>query len=503
MNVSVWILGNQLLEQHSVLERARAENTHVQVIMIESRARTRRLPYQSKKLVLLFSAMRHYAQLLREQGVQVDYRQSESTLAALHSHIQEQGAQKIVCMAASDFHGRKFQQRLEQLLDVPVQVWPNTQFLVEQYSPFPEMPQEKRVPHERFYRKMRAHFKLLMEENGTPTGGEWNYDKYNRKPLPAGIDIPAPQVFKPDKITRQVMQQVADMDFTTGTCEGFNLAVTHQQAQQALEDFIANRLIHFGPYEDAMSARERLLFHSMLSPYINLGLLEPLQMARAAEQAYRQGRVPLNSAEGFIRQVISWREYIYWQYWRLMPKLAQANFWEAQRSLPDFFWNADTDMNCLHIALLRALQEGYNHHIERLMLLSNFCLLAGVQPQQVNDWFLSVYVDAYEWVMAPNVFGMGLFADGGIVGSKPYISSANYINKMSDYCASCRYDHKKRSGTDACPFNFLYWNFLIQHEQILRANPRLGPNVLALRHLDENERAAISHQASEYLAGAL
>ena len=286
-----------------------------------------------------------------------------------------------------------------------------------------------------------------------------------------------------------------------GTVEGFNLAVTRDQAQAALADFLAQRLAGFGPYEDAMSSQHPTLYHSVLSPYLNIGLLEPLELVREAEQAYYHDRAPINSAEGFVRQVLGWREYIYWQYWRLMPGLIEGNDWDAQRPLPQFFWDGETEMNCLHHAISRAIYTGYNHHIERLMLLCNFCLLAGIHPQAVNEWFLSFYVDAYEWVMVPNVIGMGLNADGGLIATKPYIASANYINRMSDYCRSCRHDPRKRTGGEACPFNFLYWNFLLVHEATLRGNPRLGRNVLALRYLDDAERQTVRVQAGSFLDG--
>jgi deoxyribodipyrimidine photolyase-related protein len=237
----------------------------------------------------------------------------------------------------------------------------------------------------------------------------------------------------------------------------------------------------------------------VLSPYLNIGLLEPLQLARAAEQAYQDGRAPLNSVEGFVRQIIGWREYMAWQYWRLLDIWPESNAWEAHRPLPDFFWHGETEMACLRSAIQRSLETGYTHHIERLMVLSNFCLLAGVEPLEVNDWFLTCFVDGYEWVMPPNVLGMGLNADGGRTATKPYIASANYINKMSDYCAGCRYDRKARTGPDACPFNLLYWNFLLEHEQRLRANPRMGNAVLGLRYLDEEERERVQAQASAFL----
>jgi deoxyribodipyrimidine photolyase-related protein len=300
-------------------------------------------------------------------------------------------------------------------------------------------------------------------------------------------------------MTRNVMADVAAMGAGVGTVHGFNLAVTRQQVRAALDDFVERRLPDFGPYEDAMSGEHATLFHSQLSPYLNIGLLEPMELIRAVEDAYAQDHAPINSVEGFVRQVLGWREYIYWQYWRLMPGLMEANAWDAKRPLPEFFWHGETGMNCLSHALRRALDTGYNHHIERLMLLCNYCLLAGIRPMAVHDWFLSCYVDAYEWVMAPNVIGMGLNADGGVVGTKPYIASANYINRMSDYCVDCRFERGLRSGSDACPFNFLYWNFLLEHESTLRANPRMGPNVLGLRYLGEEERRAVCRQARAYL----
>ena len=248
-----------------------------------------------------------------------------------------------------------------------------------------------------------------------------------------------------------------------------------------------------------MSRRHGVLFHSVLSPYMNLGLLDPLDMARAVEAEYRAGRAPLNSVEGFIRQVIGWREFIYWQYHRQMPGLRSANHWNATRPLPAFLWNAHTDIACLRAVVERLLDTGFTHHIERLMLVCNFCLLAGVDPAAVADWFLTFYIDSHDWVVLPNVIGMGLNADGGLTATKPYVASASYINKMSDYCSSCRFNPKSRTGPDACPFNFLYWNFLIQHEAALRKNTRLGPAVLGLRHLDDDERHKVQTQAAAYL----
>jgi deoxyribodipyrimidine photolyase-related protein len=282
---------------------------------------------------------------------------------------------------------------------------------------------------------------------------------------------------------------------------GFNLTVDHIGAKQALEDFIRTRLANFGPYEDAMTSRSGLVFHSLLSPYLNLGLLEPLETLQSVEKAYLQGDVPLNSAEGFIRQVLGWREYMYWQYWRKMPALLEDNHFDAQRGLPAFFWDGKTDLNCLGTVTRRALSSGYNHHIERLMILSNFCTLAGIQPRQVLDWFMANYLDAYPWVMVSNLIGMGLHADGGGIGTKPYISSANYINKMSDFCQSCGFDHRKRVGRTACPFNYLYWYFLDRHDNLLRSNTRMNLSLRNLERLDQDEREKIKRQAQDFLSG--
>ncbi|MGB0388310.1 MAG: cryptochrome/photolyase family protein [Ardenticatenaceae bacterium] len=499
---TVWILGDQLLAAHPALLAAErvTGREKMRVVLVESDARTQKHPYQRKKLVLLFSAMRHYAQELREMGYQVDYIKAATFRAGLEQHLREWQPDQLFTMAASEYKGRRWQSEdLAHLLAVPVTVLPNTQFLLGQYHPYPKVDAHKKVIMEHFYRKMRRHFNILMTKEGQPVGGQWNYDKQNRKPLPKKVRPPQVMGFAPDAITQQVMLEVEANSYGVGSVADFQLAVTREQAEAAFEEFLAHRLADFGPYEDAMSTRYQTIFHSVLSPYLNIGLLEPLPLIHAAQDAYRAGQAPINSVEGFIRQILGWREYVYWQYWRQMPGIYQKNSWNAQRPMPSFFWSADTEMNCLKQVITRAIESGYNHHIERLMIICNFCMLSGIHPAAVNDWFLSFYIDAYEWVMLPNVIGMGLNADGGLTGTKPYISSANYIKKMSDFCPACHFNPKKRHGEGACPFNALYWNFLIQHEETLRANPRLGRNVLGLRYLDEVERAAVQAHAKEFL----
>jgi deoxyribodipyrimidine photolyase-related protein len=498
--ISVWILGDQLLANHPALQQAvqLAGRDRVRLLLIESARRTAQRPYQRQKLVLLFSAMRHYAAELEAQGYQVDYHQADSFTAGLQKHLQQWRPAQLLTMAASSYPGRQFQAGLATRLNVPVDILPNSQFLTGRYNPIPNPAPDKQYVMEYFYRDMRRHFDVLMEGKG-PVGGRWNYDQENRQPLPPDNQPPSDRQFAPDAITQAVMAELADWQPGVGTTADFGYAVTRAQALALFDDFLTHRLAEFGPYEDAMSGRSHSLYHSLLSPYLNLGLLEPMELIRAAEQAYRDGRAPLNSVEGFTRQILGWREFIYWQYWRQMPGMTAQNSWQAERPLPQFFWTGETEMACLRHALQRALATGYNHHIERLMLLANFLMLSGVDPAEANGWFLSLYIDAYDWVMAPNVIGMGLNADGGLTATKPYIAAANYINKMSDHCAGCRYNPRQRHGEDACPFNFLYWHFLLVHEARLRANPRLGRNVLGLRYLDEAERAAVRRQAETFL----
>jgi deoxyribodipyrimidine photolyase-related protein len=443
--------------------------------------------------------MRHYTDRLRAEGYEVDYVQAPSFQDGLRQHVAAWRPDRLLTMAASEYDTRKHQEKLAEPLGVPVSLVPNTQFLVGQFDPYPDADRDRRVVMEYFYRAMRRHFQVLMDAQDQPVGGQWNYDKENRKPLPRGVQPPKLASFEPDAITKEVMSEVEAADRGVGTVVGFDLAVTRQQAVAAVRDFVAHRLVEFGPYEDAMSSQHRSLYHSVLSPYLNIGLLEPRELVQAVEQAYDEGQAPINSVEGFVRQVLGWREYIYWQYWRLMPELAEANAWQAERPMPGFFWDGQTEMNCLGHVIRRVIDTGYSHHIERLMLVCNYCLLAGIKPTLVNEWFLSFYIDAYEWVMVPNVIGMGLNADDGLVATKPYIASATYINRMSDYCLACRFDRRSRTGPDACPYNFLYWNFLLEHEKVLRATPRLGRSVLGLRHLGEEERAEVCRQAADFL----
>jgi deoxyribodipyrimidine photolyase-related protein len=499
--LTVWIPGNQLLADHPALQEAadRTAQKNIRVLLIENRLLLNERPAHPRKKILILSAMRHYRDELKEQGCRVDYRRAPDFLSGIRAHLSGRPADRLLTMASSDYRGRRFQeQSLPAGLTIPVEVLPNTQFLVGRYDPYPEAKPDHRVVMEYFYRKMRRHFDVLLDGKGQPEGGSWNYDQKNRNTLPEGQQPPAARTFPPDETTQQVIRELADQGLIPPE-QTFDLGVSRREARRALEDFLENRLALFGPYQDAMTGRSSLVYHSLLSPYLNLGLLDPLQVIRAVEQACRSRDIPIPSAEGFIRQVLGWREYMYWQYWRNMPELLESNHLGAERSLPDFFWSGETDLKCLQVSLQRALGEGYNHHIERLMVLSNFCTLAGIRPREVLDWFTANYIDAYPWVMAPNVLGMGLHADGGTIGTKPYISSANYIRKMSDYCPDCRYRADRRTGDLACPFNYLYWNFLLEHRETLSANPRMNLMLSNLRHLDSEERSAVRQESSRFL----
>lgn len=503
-HITVWLLPDQLRIDHPALIAAESEvgRDAVRVLLIESRSWNRRLPFHRKRQVLHLSAGRHFADELRAAGFDVEVISAENTSDGLHRHVKRLRPARLVTMAAADDAPRRWQYRsMADQLGLPVEILPNTMFLVGRFDPIPDPEAGRRYVMESFYRSIRRHFKLLIEPDGSPTSGKWNLDAENRKALPGTMPVPPIPRFQPDAITRAVMDEVERSGFGVGSVEGFDLPVTRADSELAFADFLQHRLANFGAYEDAMSRSEGVLFHSALSPQMNLGLLDPLVMARAVEEEYRAGRVPLNSAEGFIRQVVGWREFIYWQYHRQMPGLRDSNAWDARRPLPRMFWDGKTGMECVRSIVTRLLASGYTHHIERLMVLCNFALLAGIEPAAVADWFLTFYVDSHDWVVLPNVIGMGLNADGGVTATKPYIASAAYIKRMSDFCGSCSYRPDLRTGPHACPFNTLYWNFLVKHESTLRANPRLGPAVLGLRRVSDAEQHQIQVDAQAFLDG--
>ena len=505
--VSVWILPDQLRPDHPALRRAEAladgHRDGVRVALVESRAALRRLPYHRIRQTLILSAGRHFAAELAASGYVVEVIPAESSRAGLLDHVARHRPGRLVTMAAAEYAPRRWQLgAMGSDLGVPVEVLPNAMFLVERFDPIhdADLASGRRVVMEDFYHAIRRRFRLLLDARGEPVAGRWNFDLDNRRRLPADAAVPRPPRFEPDEITRAVIAEVEASGHGVGSALGFDLAVTREQAEAAAADFLRRRLPDFGAFEDAMSRLDGVLYHSTLAPQLNLGLLDPLPLARAAEAEYRRGRAPINSVEGFIRQVVGWREWVYWQYHRQMPGLRRANAWAASRPMPKMFWDGVTDLACIRSVVARLHESAYAHHIERLMVVCNFCLLAGVDPAAVADLFLAFYADSHDWVVLPNVIGMGLNADGGLTATKPYVASGAYINRMSDFCPSCPRDPAARTGPTACPFTTLYWDFLIQHEDRLRANPRLGLALVGLSRIEPGERAAIAAESKRYLA---
>ena len=466
------------------------------------------VPHHPKKIAYCFAAMRHFADELRAKGWQVDYVRLDdpANSGSLGGEVERaacrHGAGEAVLVEPGEWRLAEEVRGWEQRLGLPVRVLADNRFLCghDDFRAWAEGRKQLRM--ENFYRGMRRATGLLMEPDGEPAGGRWNFDAENRKPPKEGLNAPEPPRFAPDAITRDVLDLVAErFGGNFGDLEPFWFAVTADQAEQALDHFIENALPRFGDYQDAMLTGESFLYHSVLSVYLNAGLLDPLAICRRVEQAYRDGHAPLNAAEGFIRQIIGWREYVRGIYWLRMPDYRAQNFFEASNPLPDFYWTGETDMACLAAAIGQTKREAYAHHIQRLMLTGNFAMLAGCDPHAVHEWYLAVYADAYEWVELPNTLGMSQFADGGLLGSKPYAASGNYITKMSDYCRGCRYKVTVKTGPDACPFNPLYWHFLARNREKLAANHRLAQPYRTLDRMGEARQREYLDSADQFLAG--
>ncbi|MCS6793235.1 MAG: cryptochrome/photolyase family protein [Oscillatoriaceae bacterium SKYG93] len=503
MTVGIWILGDQLSMTQTALARVIASLKKPPVILIESLRHAQKRPYHRQKLILIWSAMRHFAEELRRSGFPVTYATADDFETPLTAWVKKNGISEIQVMMPSD---RPFFQYIQTLkLPCKITLLPNNQFLWSEEEFAQWAKKRKRFLMEDFYREGRRRFGILMAGD-KPVGGKWNYDKENRQP-PKGKKLKVPRAFwfEPDEITREVIQKVQSLSFPTyGNAEPFRWAVSREGALQVLDYFIEKRLPNFGYYQDAMIAGEETMWHSLISPYLNIGLLHPLEVIQAAERAFFEKRLPINSIEGFIRQILGWREYMRGLYIYLGAEYPEKNWFNHTEPLPDFFWNAEkTNMNCLRQVLIQVQQTGYAHHIQRLMVLSNFALIAGLNPQELENWFHAAFIDSYDWVMQTNVIGMGLFADGGILASKPYASSANYINRMSNYCQNCQFDWRDRLGENACPFNFLYWNFLERNRDKLKKQGRLSFILANLERMSSEELEIIRKKSTEYLRNFL
>lgn len=504
MKTLVPILGDQLSPQISSL--AGADPARTVVLMMEVAEETGYVRHHKQKLAYILSAMRHHAAALREAGWTVDYlalddpENGGSFTAEVARALDRHDAARIVVTEAGEWRVAAMLESWATRFDVPVDIRIDDRFLCTHADFAAWADGRSQLTMEFFYRDMRRRTGLLMTD-GKPEGGRWNFDKENRKPAPGGgLFVPKALAFRPDAITRDVIALV-ERRFGNhpGSLDGFAWAVTAADAEAQAAHFFAEALPKFGDYEDAMLTGERHLWHSILSPYINAGLLDPLDLCRRAEAEYRAGRAPLNAVEGYIRQIIGWREFMRGIYWREGPDYVTRNFLRHDRALPGWYWTGDTDMHCLREAIGQTLATAHAHHIQRLMVTGNFALLIGADPAAVHRWYLEVYVDAYEWVELPNTLGMSQFGDGGLVGTKPYVSSGAYIDRMSDYCRGCRYDVKKRVGADACPFNALYWDFIARHEDRLGDNPRMRMPYRTWSRMSEQDRAATRAQADGFL----
>jgi deoxyribodipyrimidine photolyase-related protein len=499
-----FVLGDQLSRGVSSLRDVDPDADVV--LMAEVQGECRYAPHHKKKIAFVLSAMRHFAEDLRTEGLNVDYRTLETTgdegsfRSVLANAVKRHRPERIVVTEPGEWRVREDMFGWESAVGVPVEILEDDRFLAS-HTQFADWSKgRKSLRMEYFYRNMRRRTGLLMDDVGDPLGDRWNFDADNRRGLPTDVDPPEPARFEPDAITRDVIALVRTRFADNfGDLEPFWFAVTRSQADAAFEHFVRHALPLFGDYQDAMKQGEKTLYHSVVSLYLNIGLLDPFDVCRRVEAEYRAGRAPLNAAEGFIRQVIGWREFTRGIYWLMMPEYGETNFFAARRALSDFYWSGETDLNCLGQCITQTREEAYAHHIQRLMVTGNFALIASLDPKEVSAWYLGVYADAYEWVELPNTHGMSLFADGGVLASKPYAASGKYIQRMSDYCRGCRYDVNKVMGPDACPFNFLYWNFLSDHRGKLAGNPRMALIYRTLDRMPTDRVAAMKRQAEHFL----
>ncbi|MEL7214478.1 MAG: cryptochrome/photolyase family protein [Pseudomonadota bacterium] len=470
----VLILGDQLSLGVSALREA--DTAQDVVVMAEVREEGTYVPHHKKKIVLILSAMRHFAEELEGEGWNVRYTRlddghnTQSIAGELMRRAEQEGADEVICTAPGEW-------RLRQALDdLPLKVrqLADDRFIAseEEFAKWADGRKQTRMEY--FYREMRRKTGILMDGD-QPEGGKWNYDAENRKPAKGDLLMPQPRRHEPDDITTDVLNLVErQFNSSFGDLKPFWFGVKRSDAEAAALKFVKEALPSFGDYQDAMLEGEAFLYHSLLSFYLNIGLLDPLDLCKQAEAQYRDGNAPLNAVEGYIRQILGWREFVRGVYFLDGPSYTERNGLRASRALPDFYWTGETDMACIKATVTQTIEEAYAHHIQRLMVTGNFALIAGLSPQEVHEWYLAVYADAFEWVEAPNVIGMVLHADGGMVGSKPYAASGAYIDRMSDYCKGCRYKVKQKTGPEACPFNPLYWDFLLRHKERFGNNPRMA-----------------------------
>ncbi|PTX57446.1 deoxyribodipyrimidine photolyase-related protein [Litoreibacter ponti] len=495
----VLVLGDQLSPNLSALQKA--DKSQDVVVMAEVADEASYVPHHPKKIAFIFAAMRKFAASLADDGWRVDYTKLDSNentgsiTGELIRRAEAHDAKGVIATEPGEWR------LIEALQEMPLKLHMvnDTRFIAshKEFEDWAEGRKELRM--EWFYRDMRRKTGLLMEGD-KPVEGKWNFDHDNRKPAPDEVDYNGPMQFTPDETVEEVLDLVEQrFGDNFGTLKPFWYATDTGQARRQLTHWVKHGLPKFGDFQDAMLNDNRFLYHSIISFYINAGLLDPLEVCQQVEQAYKDGHAPINAVEGFIRQIIGWREYMRGIYFLEGPDYTSRNVLKHDRKLPEFFWGGETKMNCVSKAVAQTRDEAYAHHIQRLMVTGNFALLAGIDPHEVHEWYLAVYADAYEWVEAPNVIGMSQFADGGIVGSKPYVSSGSYIDRMSDYCKSCAYKVKDKTGEDACPFNVLYWNFLVRHRERFSSNGRMGQMYSTWDRMKDERRETVLAEAEDFL----
>jgi deoxyribodipyrimidine photolyase-related protein len=503
----VVVLGDQLDPDHSLA--ATLDPDRDRVFMAEVREESTHVFSHKARIVLFLSAMRHFRDSLLGRGIPVSYLALDTHAhpdfaTALAAEIRANPPREVVMLQAGDMRLQSSIEAAVATANLTLQIHADPHFLCdgETFSDWLSGRKQPRLEH--FYRFMRKRTGILMED-GQPQGGKWNFDTDNRKTFDQrGPPWSPPALsFDPDTTTREVIDLV-EREFADhpGDLDTFDWPVTPAEAHDLLQDFTEHRLALFGTYQDAMWAGEPFLYHSLLSSSLNLKLIDPRDVMRAAEQALQETGAPLASVEGFVRQILGWREYLRGIYWARMPDYASLNALDADRGLPGFFWTGETDMACLRAAIGQTLRYGYAHHIQRLMVTGLFCLLLGVRPRSVHEWYLAVYVDAVEWVELPNTLGMSQYADDGYLASKPYVASGKYINRMSNYCKGCRYDPDQATGDAACPYTTLYWDFLVRHRERFTHHPRTALQWRNLDRLEPRKLDSICQQA-EILRSAL
>ena len=468
------------------------------LIFVESFKYATTIPHHKQKLVYILSAQRHFAIACHHQGFPVLNLFTEGFHSdAIAEFLAQYPQINLSYMQPSEWDTRLQMAAVKEQFSDRVTVIANN-FFIADVEKFKEKI-KKGYRLENFYRELRKQTGYLMTA-GKPVGGKWNYDKENRKSLPKNVSIPEIPTIIPDEITQEVIQLVKNyLPNNFGQLEQFGFAVTRDQAWELAQTFMTTRLADFGIYEDAIKVGEPFLFHSVLSLYLNNGLLLPQEVCEMPITAYEENLAPLNSVEGFVRQILGWREYIRVYYEAQMPEARTSNYFQFTQDLPRFYWDGKTDLLCLQDAVSHVLEYGYSHHIQRLMVLSNFSNLTHTDPRQLHQWFWLAYVDAYEWVELPNVLGMSTFADGGILASKPYVSGGSYINKMSNCCGQCKYDVKQKTGDSACPFNYLYWHFVDQHRESFMENGRVSLMINVYEKKSEAEKQAIRESAIDFI----